>query len=188
MGITTQLVQILLTLEIIVFVFMLLPIPGKKKIMLSVQNSFFVKGLKHILIACYSMIFLLFLDSFYKKYKGDINIHYLYHAERNFYLTGFTLFLAIIFYSFQKLLMQIMKDEMNASLLKKQAYNQKDYVSKMMKESQEKDEKIKKLSEEITKNEALVKQAKNNQAEYFKLFEKYNDTIRKIGNETKKSV
>ncbi|KAM0687027.1 hypothetical protein COBT_001742 [Conglomerata obtusa] len=188
MGITTQLVQIILFAEIFVFLFLILPIPGKKNIIFSLKNSFLVRGLKHILLACYAMITLMFLDALFKRCQRPENLFFLYHAERNMYLTGFTLFLAIVYYNFQKMLIQIMEEEMSASVLKKQAHNQKDHVAKIMKENKENCEKIKELEDEKKKNEALVTQARNNQTEHLKLFEKYNDLVRKIGNENKKTV
>lgn len=188
MGITTKIVQTMLLTEIVLFILLLLPIPSKRQMLAKLTSSFIFKGIKHILLAVYAMIVLLFLDSLFKTSKGNENTYYLYHAERNLYLTGFTLFLAIIFYSFTKLLLQIKIDEEKAGILKKQALNQKDHVEKIIKSSKEKDAKIIELEEKVLKSEVLMKQVKNNQDEYFKLLDKYNKLVTKISGETKKSV
>lgn len=81
-----------------------------------------------------------------------------------------------------------MEDELNASVLKKQAHNQSDHVVKIIKDNKEKEIKIQELLKQLKDNEILVKQAKNNQNEYLKLFEKYNQMKMKVCNENKKTV
>lgn len=188
MGITTTIVQTLLIAEISAFTLVILPFPHKKTIISNIRSSTIGKGLKHVLCAVYSMILLLFADSAMKKYKGSDNVYYMYHVERNLYLTSFTLFLALIFYRFLSLLMQLKKDEENAKILKKQALNQNDHVQKIIKESNGKDLKIKELEDRLSKNEFLIKQVKNNNTEYFKLLDKYNKLMEQMTGEGKKTV
>lgn len=186
MGITTAIVQSLLVAEIIAFTLVLLPVPHKKAILHYIRSSIIAKGLKHILLAVYAMVMLLFADSLVKKSKNVGDIYYMYHVERNLYLTSFTLFLALIFYRFVNLLMELKKDEENAKILKKQALNQSGHVQKIIKEGNIKDAKIKELEDYKTKNETLIKQVKNNNDEYFRLLDKYNKLMEKMTGEGKK--
>lgn len=198
MGITTHLVQSILFGEMTIFTLMLLPIPKilKKKVMRLSQGSKAYKGLLHVLYVLFAMILVMFLDSAYKVYTGedDNNPFVLYQAERNMYLTGFTLFLALIFRMFISTMFLLFKEEDSAHLLRKQSMNQKDYVQGMLDESTRKDDKIAELGDEVTDlkkkiraGDVLIKQLKNNQNEYFSLLDKYNGLKEQITSESKKS-
>lgn len=187
MGITTFIIQILLVFEITVFSILLIPFPHKDSILQKMSTNVLYRGLRHILLAVYGMISLLFFDSVMKKYKGSENIYYMYHAERNLYLTSFTLFLALVLNTFIKMIVKTKDDAVNAAILRKQALNQKEFVAKIMEKSKEKEKKIIAMEEEIKKNEIMIRQLKNNSNEYFKLLDKYNDLVEKITGEKKKN-
>lgn len=198
MGITTQLVQTILVGEMCVFTFMLLPISKslKKKTMRLFQTSKVYRGLLHILYVLFAMILVMFVDSAYKIYTGEdhANPFVLYQAERNMYLTGFTLFLAVIFQMFTRMMSLLFKEEESAQLLRKQSMNQKKYVEEMLEGSAKKDERIEELEGEvsdlkrkISSGDILIKQLKNNQTEYFSLLDKYNGLREQLQMDSRKS-
>ncbi|XP_029166592.1 endoplasmic reticulum transmembrane protein YET-like [Nylanderia fulva] len=117
-----------------------------------------------------------------------------YMAERNLYLTGFTLFLALAFYSLNSLIVKLYQEEENAKILKKQALNQKDHFESVLRSSKEKDTtinelnlKIEELNKEIESSTILLKQVKNNEKEYIALLRKYNTLKEETRNENKKT-
>ncbi|TBT98185.1 hypothetical protein CWI38_1068p0020 [Hamiltosporidium tvaerminnensis] len=196
MGITTNIVLVVLFTEISLFTILLSPFTSLKKSFVNVTNSL-TFAIRHILMAIYSMIFLLFIDSLIKILKTKNEMPYTnYNSEishtyysKNVYLSSFTLFLAIVYKRFTILLLNLYKEEEKAEVLKKQAINQKSYVSELVSKNEEKEEIIKKLyneieskSKEVKCSEALVKQAKNNQDEYLKLLEKYNKLVDLVDN------
>ncbi|KAK1347541.1 Endoplasmic reticulum transmembrane protein 3 [Hamiltosporidium tvaerminnensis] len=196
MGITTNIVLVVLFTEISLFTILLSPFTSLKKSFVNVTNSL-TFAIRHILMAIYSMIFLLFIDSLIKILKTKNEMPYTnYNSEishtyysKNVYLSSFTLFLAIVYKRFTILLLNLYKEEEKAEVLKKQAINQKSYVSELVSKNEEKEEIIKKLyneieskSKEVKCSEVLVKQAKNNQDEYLKLLEKYNKLVDLVDN------
>lgn len=148
----------------------------------------------HVLLILYAIVFILFIDSVYKLYF-TVNDKFLsYHTERNLYLTGFTLYLAVIFRMFTQTLNKLIKEEQSAKILKKQALNQNTFVEDLLKKIEDKDEKIlekeneyNELKKKLLSAEVLLKQYKNNQNEYFSLLEKYNTLENKVRKESKKS-
>ncbi|TBU04206.1 hypothetical protein CWI36_0797p0030 [Hamiltosporidium magnivora] len=196
MGITTNIVLVVLFTEISLFTILLSPFTSLKKSFVKLTNSL-TFAIRHILMAIYSMIFLLFIDSLIKILKTKNEMPYTnYNSEishtyysKNVYLSSFTLFLAIVYKRFTILLLNLYKEEEKAEVLKKQAINQSTYVSELVSKNEEKEEIIKKLyneieskSKEVKCSEVLVKQAKNNQDEYLKLLEKYNKLVDLVDN------
>ncbi|KAF9761864.1 Endoplasmic reticulum transmembrane protein YET-like [Nosema granulosis] len=196
MGITTHLVQSILYTEMAIFTLLILPLPKyiSRQFIVMFHESKFSRVFTNILWVLYTMVFILFVDSIYRQYSTVEDRFLSYHTERNFYLTGFTLYLALIFRMFTQMLSKLQKEEQSAKILKKQALNQKTFVDDLMKKIESKDEKIleletetKDLNKKILSVEVLLKQYKNNQNEYFSLLEKYNDLENKMRKETKKS-
>ncbi|KAG5859645.1 hypothetical protein KMI_05g08270 [Encephalitozoon hellem] len=198
MGITTQLVQGIAFGEMCMFTFMLLPISKnlKKRMIKLFQTSKFYRGFLHIVYVLFAMILIMFVDSVYKIYTGEdsINPFVLYQAERNMYLTGFTLFLGVIFRMFVRTMCLLFREEESAQLLRKQSMNQKKYVEEMLEDSTKKDKRIEELEAEIVdlrkkilSGDILIKQLKNNQSEYFNLLDKYNGLREQMQMESRKS-
>lgn len=198
MGITTHLVQAILVGEMATFTLLLVPVPrgAKRSVLRTLQSSKLYRGFLHILYVLFAMILVMFVDSAYKMYTGEDehNPFVLYQAERNLYLTGFTLFLALIFRMFADTMLQLFREEESALLLKKQSMNQKEYVQGILESESRRSEQIAALDEEaagfrkqITANDILIKQLKNNQSEYFSLLDKYNALKEQMRRESKKS-
>lgn len=198
MGITTQLVQSIVFGEMCMFTFMLLPISKnlKKKVIKLFQASKFYRGFLHIIYVLFAMILIMFVDSAYKIYTGEdqTNPFVLYQAERNMYLTGFTLFLGVIFRMFIRTMCLLFREEESAQLLRKQSMNQKKYVEEMLEDNTKKAKRIEELEVEIidlkkkiSSGDILIKQLKNNQNEYFSLLDKYNGLREQMQMESRKS-
>ncbi|KCZ75369.1 hypothetical protein H311_03655, partial [Anncaliia algerae PRA109] len=120
MSITTNLVTTISLCQIICFTYFLLPMKKTFKYkFLSIIKSRHSKPFYKILMALYTMIFVFFLDSFYKGSSlEDVLLKY-YHRS-NSYLTGFTLFNALILYRFIQVYNEFMEEEEKTNILKKQ--------------------------------------------------------------------
>lgn len=174
MSITTNLVKGITILQTLVFFYFLLPLKKTFKYkFLSMLQSSNIKPLYKALFAVYTMILLFFMDSVYRTSSLEDVILKYYH-KANTYLTGFTLFNALILYRFLQIYNYTMQEEEKTAILKKQCINQKDFVEKILKEVDEKNLEIKKLNDELRKYEILGKQKTNNQKAYFDLLDKYN--------------
>ncbi|EOB11725.1 hypothetical protein NBO_922g0001, partial [Nosema bombycis CQ1] len=162
--------------EMSLFALLILPLPNyvSRMFISMFHESQFSRPFAHILWVLYIMIFILFIDSIYRQYNTIEDRILAYYTERNFYLTGFTLYLALIFKMFTTMLIKLYKEEQSAKILKKQAINQGKFVEDLLKKVESKDEKIleldgeiKDLNKKLLSTEVLLKQYKNNQHEYF---------------------
>lgn len=172
-AITAQLVQIISACQTTIFVVLLLPINiNVRKRILGLLRSKQATSLLRVLLAVYTMVFILFLDSIYKITYDDIILRYLY--ESNMYLTGFTLFNALVLYRFVNVFSELLLEAERSQALKKQCMNQKDFVDGILKDLEERDCEIKRLKEEKNKSDVLLRQHKNNESAFFELLDKYN--------------
>lgn len=184
MAITAQLVQTVSGIQTLIFMILLLPLrAGLRKKVIEGLKSKQAKSLLRIVLVVYTMMFILFLDSIYKIAYDDIILKYLY--ESNMYLTGFTLFNALVLYRFINVFYEFIREVERSKVLKKQCLNQKDFVDGLLKDIEQKEGEIKRLTEEHTKLKTLLKQHKNNEKAFFELLEKYNNL--KNSFESKKS-
>ncbi|WUR03453.1 reticulum transmembrane protein YET-like [Vairimorpha necatrix] len=184
MGITTNLVKLVLFSQMFLFTLLILPIPKYLKhfIINSLCNSKSFTPLLHLLYVIFTMILIMFIDALLKLTRFH-SYDLVYHTERNLYLTGFTLYLGMIFKIFVNMLNTLYKEEESVKILKKQISNNQTFVDSMI----NKDEVIRDLKKTIVSNEIMIKQLKNNQGEYNALSEKYNELLMKIKRENKKS-
>lgn len=137
------------------------------------------------------MIAFTFLDSTIKLYSSTDLLYY--YSERNCIISGISLFLLIVLRRLVLLLDDLHLEKKKVKVLEKQIYNQKDFVNQMIKDDDlmkkkigEAETRIRELEEVVKKNEVLVKQARNNQEEYFKLLDKYNAL--RYSKESKKKI
>lgn len=205
MGITTKLVQSILYTEISLLSLLLSPAPKNiKKSILNFTTLKIFKPIIHILYVIYAMIFLMFIDSVLKltnlnsnlpNFKSiSFNHNEIYHTERNFYLSGFSLYIAIIFKIFGRILINLYKEQDAIHFLKKQLNNGQSFVSTVINESGDKENEINDLKQEIKKLNKVVegylvviKQYENNKDEYLRLLDKYNQLSERMRRETKKN-
>ncbi|EPZ34460.1 B-cell receptor-associated 31-like domain-containing protein [Rozella allomycis CSF55] len=117
----------------------------------------------------------------------DTQIHAkMFYSQRNMYLTGFTLFLAIVCSRLIAILSEIMKHEEKIAVVEKQAKNQQKEYERLTEEKEKLEKELEersKLTEELQKKskdaEVVLKQAKSQQEEYLRLADKYNDLEKK---------
>lgn len=102
--------------------------------------------------------------------KGGVHMHgscehvkNLFRAQRNLYLTGFTLFLGLVLYRFFGTLLDLHKNEKKAVAVTKQAEGAKKEYDRLLDEVAKKDAKIKEM---LDKEEELVKENKTAKAEF----------------------
>ena len=181
MGIQTSLIQTLLYSKMMVTVMLLQPYFFSFRFAI-VKLYYKSKGFKafyHILYALYCMVFLIFLDSLYRYSKSSSQV-LSYQAERNFYLSGFTLFLAVVLNKLCDTLYNTFLTEQKNQQNIKQHGNSMKFVTKVIedaKSEKEKNEELKKeienLKEEISRNKAAVAEIDNNKKVYLALKDKY---------------
>lgn len=125
----------------------------------------------------------------------------MFRAQRNMYLTGFTMFLALVLNRFMVLINQMVKYEEQLEIVKKQVQSQLDPFNiddeqasnnsteymRLSEEQDGKDEQIKQLQDELkeaTKKakdaDAVLKQAKGGNEEYMRLADRYNALEKKM--------
>ncbi|KAF9355845.1 hypothetical protein BGX34_010230 [Mortierella sp. NVP85] len=181
----------LLMTEMITFIFLILPLPFKwrKGLLNFLATSRFMSNIQYAMKIIFIFVFILFIDSLNRVIKvqervneGDQYHHHhdthakRFYAQRNMYLTGFTLFLSLILNRTFFLIVDLIKSEEKMEVVKKQAEQQ----SKEYKRILDSETKLKKELEELrevaashasTKQdlENLKKQASQQQKEYLRL-------------------
>ncbi|KAG0433371.1 Endoplasmic reticulum transmembrane protein YET-like [Dictyocoela muelleri] len=182
----TSLSHSLLAIQITLFLLVLSPLPIKYKTAF-ISSKPFIHATTGLLL----MVLFSFLDSTIKL-RNSSEFFY-YYSERNCILSGISLFLLIIFKRLIRLFEDLSLEKQKVHLLEKQITNQKDFVDQIIKENEnlkkkieDENNKVTKLKNIIKENELLVKQAKNNQEEYFKLLDKYNEL--RYSRESKKKI
>jgi len=134
MALYNQIVFVLLCLEILAFVLLIIPLPftWRRRVFRAIATSPIIARLQYVLKIMFIFVGILFIDAVQRMIKvqqeglqakdrgtrGDIRSESDWRsrkflAERNFYLTGFTLFLSLILsrtYSLVLELIQIQED------------------------------------------------------------------------------
>jgi B-cell receptor-associated protein 31 len=196
MSIHFTAVFVLLVVEMSALLILLLPLPlsWRKSLLNFFTKSKLMKNVNYALKFVFGFIFILFLDSLRVELKSeklhesfdsmsnpqaDTNFHMkIFRAQRNMYLTGFTLFLGLVLSRFVGLMAKTINYEQQIEVLKKQAEN----VSK----------EYNRLSDESKSNsnvDTLKKQAEQQQKAYMELADRYNELEKKTRlNEDKKNI
>lgn len=207
MALPYELVRGLMVLEMLTFVLLILPLPmaWRKKVLLSLSQSSTPKTLKKVHQIVMVLVVILFADSlarsfrttyyhqhpdrdFLKDSHADSHLHArMFYAQRNMYLTGFTLFLSLILRSFIRSLVDILLVEEKMEVLKKQAGGQTKEYLRLVEQNDDKGTQIASLEKElaalrktVTSSEAVLKQAKAQQEEYLRLSDRYNELEKKF--------
>lgn len=188
----------LLIAEIVVTTLLLLPLPLNWKSFLfkklsSPKFNQVKNGLKFSLV----FIGILFIDSLNKSNslksessrsgktdaQTDAYIHAkMFYAQRNVYLTGATIFLALVLNRFFSMILDLVKQEEKALVLKSQSTKTSKELLKLIDTDSTKDLKIQELTEQIQKLkdqvkdfDILKKQAESLNSEYMHLVDKVAD-------------
>ena len=210
MSLFYSMVFYLLIAEIAFTTVLLLPLPLSwkswlfKKLSSSKFNQF-RNGLKISLV----FIGLLFIDSINKAKslksesgsgkkdaQTDAYLHAkMFYAQRNIYLTGATIFLALVLIRFFSMILDLVKQEEKAFVLKSQATKTSKEYMKLIDSESEKDLEISELKDKISSLESklkdydiLKKQADSVNSEYMKLIDKVAELENKGNRESKKDL
>ena len=135
--------------------------------------------LYHIFFVLYCMVLVIFVDSAFKR-RTTVSPVLILQSERNFYLSGFTLFLALVFRRVCGVMAEAtLTDEANKHTLKQHG-NSMIFVNKVIEDAKREKEKraelegmLKELQEEAERNKGVLAEAENNRMVYLKLKDKY---------------
>ncbi|KAF9434296.1 hypothetical protein BGZ76_008258 [Entomortierella beljakovae] len=104
-----------------------------------------------------------------------------FYAQRNMYLTGFTLFLSLILNRTFFMILELLKSEEKMEIIKKQANQQSKEYERILDSETKLKKEIKDLTEVVASHEGakrdfenLKKQAEQNQKEYLRLADENN--------------
>jgi hypothetical protein len=202
--------------EMGLFTIVLVPMPARfrQAVFKWIGESKLAAKAQRVLRILNVFIFILFLDSFNRAFKAESTDHLreplgaamplndtlqnskIFRAQRNMYLTGFTLFLSLILNRFVGMIMHMTKVEQQLAALKGQGQ----VAEGSARDAEALEEKVAKLEEELKdarteakKGYAAIAQAKNLSKEYDTLSEKYSALERKLdsyegGIDSKKDV
>ncbi|KAF9979087.1 hypothetical protein BGZ73_006324 [Actinomortierella ambigua] len=200
MSLPYTMVFTLLMTEMVVFIFLILPLPFKwrRGLLKFLSESRLMGHVQYAMKIVFIFVFILFLDALNRVIKvEEINDHGHHHhadartetsfaarkfyAQRNMYLTGFTLFLSLILNRTFFLILDLLKSEEKMEVIKKQAAQQsKEYERVLASETALKKE-VKTLEEIVAQHSSakadldnLKKQAKQQHDEYMRLADENN--------------
>ncbi|KAG0053595.1 hypothetical protein BGZ83_000805 [Gryganskiella cystojenkinii] len=201
----------------IAFIALILPLPFKwrRGMLKFLSESPFMGHVQYVMKIVFIFVFILFLDSLNRIMKveriAETSPHHHHDhgaathaaanrfiAQRNMYLTGFTLFLSLILNRTFFMILDLLKSEEKMEVIKKQAAQQsKEYQRVLESESNLKKE-IKDLTEIVAHHSAakqdldnLKKQAKQQQDEYMRMADENTAMEKKlkgVKSESKKSI
>ncbi|KAG0265800.1 hypothetical protein BGZ95_003225 [Linnemannia exigua] len=216
MSLPYTMVFTLLMTEMITFIFLILPLPFKwrRGLLNFLSKSPFMANIQYVMKIVFIFVFILFIDSLNRVIKveevnTDSTIHHhphtdttvaarRFYAQRNMYLTGFTLFLSLILNRTFFMILDLLKSEEKMEIVKKQAAQQsKEYQRVLESESNLKKE-LKDLTEIVASHEStrrdlenLKKQASQQQQEYLRMADENTAMEKKlkgIKSENKKDI
>eukprot|EP01137_Pigoraptor_chileana_P037260 Opistho-2@34088 len=209
MSLQWQLVAGLLYAEIGAIAFLCLPLPvsWQRYLTLKIGNSQLVQKAKPVLQVTFLAVFLLFLDAIREMWRADESlasssqqkgvkdVHmythlqmHLFRAQRNFYITGFSLFLLMVLSRFYR----FMYDIASVEAVVTQSNNARKEYDRMVDEKKTLGEKVKKLDSSLkeatddlkstkTNLTAVQSQAKNTETEYMRLLDEVSASQKKGG-------
>lgn len=181
MGIQASLVQCILYCQMVVSLLLLQPYCMELKCWFIRGYNHLMKAtvLKHICLGMYAMVGLMFLDSTYRWNTSDSAI-LTYQSEKNFHLSGFALFLALLFDKLCSALEEAFRTHRINEDNVKQKTNSMTFVQRVIQDSKDereenqrlKDE-IKSLQAEVSRSKSLMAEIESNKQAYLKLKDKY---------------
>eukprot|EP00834_Sanchytrium_tribonematis_P001320 NODE_31_length_37178_cov_0.413576.p19 type:complete len:216 gc:universal NODE_31_length_37178_cov_0.413576:966-1613(+) len=193
MALHYQLTFALLMTEITYVVLLLLPIRKIRQLLVWFGKSRLFQQILYLNKIVMSFVFILCIDAGYRMLKVhkedqksdrvdmDALLHSkLFYAQRNFYLTSFTLLLDFVIVRMQHMVSSLESNDDKVRILKKQGLSTNDQYMKLQKEVDEYKSKIedaektkKQAESKIKDAEALKKQVDGVQREYDRLLEEY---------------
>ncbi|KAG0047254.1 hypothetical protein BGZ83_007659 [Gryganskiella cystojenkinii] len=204
MSLPYTMVFTLLMAEMITFIFLILPLPFKwRRGMLNfMATSKVMANVQYVMKIVFVFVFILFLDSLKRVMRVEEkfeNVHpsdpharstlaaNRFYAQRNMYLTGFTLFLSLILNRTFVLILDLLKSEERMEVIKKQAAQQSKEYERVSESEKKLQKELKDLNEiaashtSVAKDlENLKKQANQQQKEYLRMADENNALEKKL--------
>ncbi|ORZ16741.1 B-cell receptor-associated protein 31-like-domain-containing protein [Lobosporangium transversale] len=199
MSLPYTMVFTLLMTEMVVFIFLILPLPFKwrRGLLKFLAESPFMGSVQYVMKIVFIFVFILFIDSLNRVIKveeikentyphhghgAETNVAARrFYAQRNMYLTGFTLFLSLILNRTFFLILDLLKSEEKMEVIKKQASQQSKEYERVLESETKLKKEIKDLSEIVASHagakrdlENLQKQATQQQKEYLRMADENN--------------
>ncbi|KAG0272884.1 hypothetical protein BGZ95_011326 [Linnemannia exigua] len=217
MSLPYTMVFTLLMAEMIVFILLILPLPvaWRRGTLKFLSKSPLMGQVQHIMKIVFVFVFVLFMDSVNRVAKvveiGEHSHHHhhdhmseanvaarRFYAQRNMYLTGFTLFLSLILNRSFFMILDLLQSEEKMEIIRIEASQQsKDYERVLESETKLKKE-VKELNDIVATHASakrdldnLKKQAKQQQEEYVRLADtntKMEKKLKGVESESKKDI
>ncbi|KAG0364686.1 putative endoplasmic reticulum protein [Gamsiella multidivaricata] len=195
MSLPYMMVFTLLMTEMITFIFLILPLPfnWRRGIINFLSKSPFMAHIQYVMKIVFIFVFILFVDSLNRVIKvedvvNDNDHHHhnphaetsmaarRFYAQRNMYLTGFTLFLSLILNRTFFMILDLMKSEEKMEIVKKQAAQQSKEYERVLESETKLKKELKDMQENAASHESLKqdlenlkKQANQQQLEYLRM-------------------
>lgn len=202
MALHYQLVFALLIVEIVYVTLLITPVRRVRRLLVWFGKSQLFQHLLYLNKITMCFVFILCLDAGYRMLKAskedrrsermdmDALLHSkLFYAQRNFYMTGFTLLLDFVIMRMQHMVTKLERFAVHRQALEKQGKGASDEYMRLQEENTALKKEIKEygqLKEEVEKKEkqaeALIKQNKGLEAEYDRLLEEYNQLKKEESN------
>ncbi|KXS12654.1 B-cell receptor-associated 31-like protein [Gonapodya prolifera JEL478] len=188
MALHYDLCFLLLVAEMIFLGLLLLPWPNaaRKGILKALDKNPVVETISQTLRVLFLFVLILFVDSvrgILKETPPSLDPHHTEHhqmqkfaSQRNFYLTGFTLFLYPVTSRLVSLLIQVSLSESNAETLRKQAAGNQQHLQQFIDDAAKLPEVQKELEKAKTDLAAMKKQSENLQKAYHDLSDLHNSS------------
>ncbi|KAL1926085.1 hypothetical protein VTP01DRAFT_6122 [Rhizomucor pusillus] len=201
----------ILVTEMIIFGILVLPLPShwRRAMLKFASTSPLVNKALYVLKIIFGFIFVLFIDTINRLQRidstdaeGEQRQHYDYsyeanlkakkfYAQRNLYLTGFTLFLSLILERTSTLVFQVLKREEELENLRRETQSTTEGQKKVIETEDDYKKQIAALNAELKQlkqqerdYEILKKQVAQQAAEYDRLADERNALERAAGNQT----
>lgn len=181
MGLQTMAIRYILYILMSISLFLVQPYFLFLKKWIVKKYSFLIRAtvLKQLFLGMFLMVGLTFGDSVYRWNRSD-SLLLAYQTEKNFYLSGFALFLLLLFNKLCKTLEETYKAfDLNKDYAK-QSDNSLQFINKVVEDVKMKTstneallKEIEDLKSEIEENKGLIAEIKSNREAYSKLLRKY---------------
>ncbi|KAG0327269.1 hypothetical protein BGZ99_008030 [Dissophora globulifera] len=201
--------------EVITFIFLILPLPftWRRGMLNFLSKSPLMAKLHYVMKIVFIFVFILFIDSLNRVIKVEEvrsdNDHHHHHshnettvkrfyAQRNMYLTGFTVFLSLILNRTFFMILDLVKSEEKMEVVKKQAAQQSKEYARVLESEKNLKMELKDLQEIAASHEStrqdlenLKKQASQQQKEYLRMADENTAMEKKLKggkSESKKNI
>jgi len=195
-----------LVTEMILFLLLILPLPAswRKNSLLWLARSPMMTPLSYAVAFLFMLIVILFIDSIRATWNHESKYQLakenfaderartqlradLFYAERNFYLTGFTLFLTFVLNRFTNIILSLAITEEKHSALQKQVENQQKEYLKMIEETEKMKQDVDKGRKAVLDMDTMKKQVQNQQDAFDRILKENEELRHKVNGDAMES-